>query len=74
MNSFYGAKGQLDYLYVYTYGQLTPNTVVWYIVNFYDYDQLKPMVMELPGKQIIQMAEDFDLDGIQKFADALDVC
>ena len=78
MNSFYGAKGPLDYLYIYkdrgTYGQLTPNTVVQYIVNFYDYEKLGPMVMELPGKQIIQMAEDFDLDGIQKLADALDAC
>jgi hypothetical protein len=26
------------------------------------------------SKQIIQMAENFDLDGIQKLADALDVC
>ena len=26
------------------------------------------------GKQIIQMAEDFDLDGIQKLADDLDAC
>ncbi len=26
------------------------------------------------SKQIIQMAEDFDLDGIQKLADALDAC
>ncbi len=26
------------------------------------------------SKQIIQMAEDFDLEGIQKLADALDVC
>ena len=25
-------------------------------------------------KQIVQMAEDFDLDGIQKLADALDAC
>ena len=78
MNSFYGAKGPLDYLHIYkdpaTYGQLTPNTVVQYIVNFYDYEKLGPMVMELPGKQIIQMAEDFDLDGIQKLADALDAC
>ena len=78
MNCFYGAKGTLDYLYIYkdtaTYGQLTPNTVVQYIVNFYDYEKLGPMVMELPGKQIIQMAEDFDLDGIQKLADALDAC
>ena len=28
----------------------------------------------LLSKQIIQMAEDFDLDGIQKLADALDAC
>jgi len=26
------------------------------------------------SKQIIQMAENFDLDGIQKLADALDAC
>ena len=26
------------------------------------------------SKQIIQMAEDFDMDGIQKLADALDAC
>jgi len=26
------------------------------------------------SKQIIQMAEDFDLDGIQKLADDLDAC
>jgi hypothetical protein len=26
----------------------------------------------LLSKQIVQMAEDFDLDGIQKLADALD--
>ena len=32
-------------------------------------DSCKPL-----SKQIIQMAEDFDLDGIQKLADALDAC
>jgi hypothetical protein len=26
------------------------------------------------SKQIIQMAEDFDLDGIQKLADTLETC
>jgi hypothetical protein len=26
------------------------------------------------SKQIVQLAEDFDLDGIQNLADALDVC
>jgi ribosomal protein S13 len=26
------------------------------------------------SKQIVQLAEDFDLDGIQKLADALDAC
>ena len=26
------------------------------------------------SKQIVQLAEDFDLEGIQKLADALDVC
>jgi hypothetical protein len=26
------------------------------------------------SKQIVQMAEDFDLDGIQKLADALQTC
>jgi hypothetical protein len=26
------------------------------------------------SKQIVQMAEDFDLDGIQKLADDLDAC
>ena len=26
------------------------------------------------SKQIVQMAEDFDLDGIQKLAEALDAC
>jgi hypothetical protein len=26
------------------------------------------------SKQIIQMGEDFDLDGIEKLADALDAC
>jgi hypothetical protein len=26
------------------------------------------------SKQIIQMAEDFDMDGIQKLADALEAC
>ena len=26
------------------------------------------------SKQIVQLAEDFDLDGIQKLADALDTC
>jgi hypothetical protein len=28
----------------------------------------------LLSKQIVQMAEDFDLDGVQKLADALDAC
>ena len=26
------------------------------------------------SKQIVQMAEDFDLDGIQKLADKIDAC
>jgi hypothetical protein len=26
------------------------------------------------SKQIVQMADDFDLDGIQKLADELDAC
>jgi hypothetical protein len=26
------------------------------------------------GKQIVQLTEDFDLDGIQKLADDLDAC
>ena len=26
------------------------------------------------SKQIVQLAEDFDLDGVQKLADALDAC
>jgi hypothetical protein len=28
----------------------------------------------LLSKQIVQMAEDFDLDGIRKLADKLDAC
>ena len=35
-------------------------------------DQSDPCM--LLSKQIIQMAEDFDLDGIQKLADDLDSC
>jgi len=34
-----------------------------------EYDVLKPF-----SDKIIQLAEDFDLDGIQKLADELDAC
>jgi hypothetical protein len=38
---------------------LTPNTIVQYIVNFYDYEKLGPMVMELPGGQVVGIVMDY---------------
>jgi hypothetical protein len=62
-NKFYGAKGPLDFLYMYddpsVPGMLTPNTIVEYIVNFYDYKKLGPMVMEMPGGQVVGMIMDY---------------
>lgn len=62
-NKFYGAKDPLDFLYMYddpsVEGMLTPNTIVQYIVNFYDYKKLGPMVMEMPGGQVVGMIMDY---------------
>ncbi len=62
-NKFYGAKSGLDFLYMYkdpsVPGMLTPNTIVQYIVNFYDYEKLGPMVMELPGGQVVGIVMDY---------------
>jgi hypothetical protein len=62
-NKFYGAKEPLDFLYMYNDpsvpGMLTPNTIVQYIVNFYDYKKLGPMVMELPGNQVVGIVMDY---------------
>jgi hypothetical protein len=62
-NRYYGAKDPLDFLYMYedpsVNGMLTPNTIVQYIVNFYDYGKLGPMVMEMPGGQVVGMIMDY---------------
>jgi len=62
-NKYYGAKDPLDFLYMYkdpsVNGMLTPNTIVQYIVNFYDYKELGPMVMELPGGQVVGVVFDY---------------
>jgi hypothetical protein len=37
-------------------------------------EQVMPVACMLLSKQVVQMAEDFELDGIQKLADELDAC
>jgi hypothetical protein len=62
-NQFYGAKESTDFLYLYNDpgvpGMLTPNTIVQYIVNFYNFAENGPMVMETPGGQVVGMIMDY---------------
>ncbi len=62
-NQFYGAKESTDFLYMYNDpsvpGMLTPNTIVQYIVNFYNFAENGPMVMETPGGQVVGMIMDY---------------
>ena len=62
-NKYYGAKSSTDFLYMYNdpsvLGMLTPNTIVQYIVNFYNFKENGPMVMETPGGQVVGMIMDY---------------
>jgi hypothetical protein len=62
-NKYYGAKDSTDFLYMYkdpsVPGMLTPNTIVQYIVNFYNFAENGPMVMETPGGQVVGMIMDY---------------
>jgi hypothetical protein len=62
-NKYYGAKSSTDFLYMYNDpsvpGMLTPNTIVQYIVNFYNFKEDGPMVMETPGGQVVGMIMDY---------------
>ena len=62
-NQYYGAKKSTDFLYMYkdpsVLGMLTPNTIVQYSVNFYNFKKDGPMVMETPGGQVVGMIMDY---------------
>jgi len=62
-NIYYGAKSSTDFLYMYNDpsvpSMLTPNTIVQYIVNFYNFKENGPMVMETPGGQVVGMIMDY---------------
>jgi hypothetical protein len=62
-NKYYGAKSSTDFLYLYedpgVLGMLTPNTIVQYIVNFYNFAENGPMVMRTPGGQVVGMVMDY---------------
>jgi hypothetical protein len=62
-NKYYGAKSSTDFLAMYNDpsvpGMLTPNTIVEYIVNFYNFKENGPMVMETPGGQVVGMIMDY---------------
>ncbi len=65
MAQFYGAKGNLDFLTLYKdpgmYGMLTPNTIVEYVINFYDFTEMGPMVLEMPGGKLVGIMMDYQM-------------
>ena len=65
MNKFYGAKDSLDLLHLYKDvgidGMLTPNSVVKYIVNFYNFEENGPMVLEMPGGMTVGLMMDYQM-------------
>jgi hypothetical protein len=65
MNEFYGAKGSLALMTTYmdpsVYGFTTPNRVVRYIWNVYNFEEMGPMVMEMPGGQFVGLLMDYQM-------------
>jgi hypothetical protein len=65
MDEFYGAKGNLAFLSLYknpgVYGMLTPNTIVQYIMNYYNLEEMGPMVLEMPGGQLAGIVTDYQM-------------
>ena len=65
MNEFYGAKGSLALMTTYmdpsVFGFTTPNRVVRYIWNVYNFEEMGPMVMEMPGGQFVGLLMDYQM-------------
>ena len=64
-NQFYGATEDLDVLHMYkdpsVYGMLTPNTIVKYVINFYNLEESGPMVLEMPGGRLVGIMMDYQM-------------
>ena len=65
MNEFYGTKGSLDLMTTYKdpslYGFTTPNSIVRYIWNCYNFEKMGPMVMEMPGGDLVGLLMDHQM-------------
>ncbi len=65
MNEFYGTKGSLDLMTTYkdpsVYGFTTANTIVRYIWNCYNFEEMGPMVMEMPGGDLVGLLMDYQM-------------
>ena len=65
MHKAYGVSGEMDFLSQYNdpsvLGMLTPNTVVEYMVNFADLTKTGPIVLEMPGGQLVGLMMDFQM-------------
>ena len=63
MAKFYGAKDDLDVLHLYqdagVLGMLTPNTIVKYVLNYYNFEKMGPMVLEMPGGNLVGLMMDY---------------
>ena len=65
LGKHYGVKDQMDFLIQYddpsVVGMLTPNTVVKYVVNVPDLTKTGPLLLEMPGGQLVGLMMDFQM-------------
>jgi hypothetical protein len=64
-NRYYGAKENLDFLHQYkdpsVLGMLTPNTVTKYVMNFCNLNETGPILLEVPGGQLVGLMMDYQM-------------
>ena len=62
---FYGVKENTDFLKIYKdpalLGILTPNNLVEYMYNFNNYTETGPMVLEMPGGDLLGLIMDYQM-------------
>ena len=65
MHKAYGVTDEMDFLSQYNdpsiLGMLTPNTIVEYMVNIADLTKTGPIVLEMPGGQLVGLMMDFQM-------------